>query len=363
MQILKTLNKKEFESILNTDSKEIIEEIKNSGLSGRGGAGFPTGKKWEITRNAKGKSILICNADESEPGTFKDRFILENNLITLLQGIKIGEKVLDADCYIYVREEYSYLKEKIKNKSKEINLDLNIVTGAGAYICGEETALINSIEGKRGQPRTKPPYPTNKGLSKRPTCVNNVETLTNVALLLGKNNWEKNLRLFSISGDVKKPGVYEISLNTKLKKIINNCEKEKPKAILLGYSGGIIPFKELKNLKVNEKNFKKNSLMLGTCSFIVLNKKRSIPKTTENICNFFVHESCGKCIPCREGGYKILRLIKKINKGEGNKKDFKKIKVLSDYMKISFCPLGKGYGFTVSSAIKNFKKEFEEKCK
>jgi NADH:ubiquinone oxidoreductase subunit F (NADH-binding) len=341
--------------------EKIIERIKESGLTGRGGANFPTGLKWELTRASKGDRILVCNADEGEPGTFKDKFIIENNLQTLLQGIAIGGYVLDAKCFIYLRGEYSYLKPRIEKMIKKLGFDITVVTGAGAYICGEETSLLESIEGSRGMPRSKPPYPTVEGLWKKPTCINNVETLTNIPLLLANNSWNEKLRLFSLSGNLKKPGVYEIPLGATLNEVLERAEPDKVKAVCLGYSGGIIPFERFRNITVDNKTFSENSFMLGSCTMIVI-AEMNIVKLAKNIAEFFVHESCGKCIPCRDGGFRILEIINKINSGKG-KKELKELRELVEYIEISFCALGKAYGFTIKSAMKNFRKEFDEKCR
>lgn len=362
MQILSRISHKEFKSIMKTDPQKIIKKIKESGLTGRGGAEFPTGLKWEFTRKSRGERVLICNADEGEPGTFKDKFIIENNLSTLLQGIAIGGHVLNAECFIYLRGEYSYLRGKIERMIKKLGFNIKIVTGAGAYICGEETSLLESVEGKRGAPRQKPPYPTMEGLWKRPTCINNVETLANIPLLLTKKDWDEKKRLFSLSGNVKKPGVYELPLGMKLKDILSLAKPKKIKAVCLGYSGGIIPFDKFKNLVVSPKSFSDKSFMLGSCAMIVMGN-RSVVNVLKNIAEFFVHESCGKCIPCREGGFKIMELLKKVDSGKGRKKDIKELKDLAEYLDVSFCALGKGYGFTISSALKHFKKEFDGKCR
>jgi len=361
MQTLDKISKKEFESIMKTNPNTIIEKIKECGLTGRGGAGFPTGLKWELTLKSSGKKVLVCNADEGEPGTFKDKFIIENNLQTLLQGIAIGGHVLNADCFIYLRGEYSHLKQKIEKMAKKLGFEIKIVVGAGAYVCGEETSLLESIEGKRGIPRSKPPYPTEEGLQKRPTCINNVETLVNIPLLLTKKNWDNNMRLFSLSGDVKKPGIYELPLGMKMKDILSRAEPKKIKMICFGYSGGIAPFERFKNAKFYPETFVRRNIMIGSCTLIALGNK-SIVNVAKNVAEFFVHESCGKCIPCREGGSKILKLLKIMDNNKGTKKDLKKLKELAEYIDISFCALGKGYGFTICSALKNFKKEFDKKC-
>lgn len=360
MQILNKLTDKEFDSIMKMDRKEIIEKIKNSGLTGRSGSNFPTGTKWEATMNSPGKKVLICNADEGEPGTFKDRFIIENNLKTLLQGIEIGKYVMDAECFIYLRGEYDFLRKKIEKKIKELGFNIKVVSGAGAYICGEETSLMESIEGNRGLPRAKPPYPTSYGLWGRPTCINNVETIANIPLILS-GNWKQNLRLFSVSGQVKNPGLHEISLGTKLMKIAKIAKAENPGAVCLGYSGGIIPYEKFKDLSVDDKSFQENSFFIGPGSMIFLNI--GISKILRNIAEFYVHESCGKCIPCREGGFRILELIRKIDSGKGNKNDLVEMEELSQYLEISFCLLGKSYGFEINSALKNFREELESNLK
>lgn len=360
MQILRKITKKDFDSIMNMDKKEIIEKIKKSGLVGRSGSNFPTGVKWESAFNSPGHKVLICNADEGEPGTFKDRFIMEKNPELLLQGMKIGRYVLDAECFIYLRGEYYFLRKNLEKKIKEMKLDIKVVSGAGAYICGEETALMDSIEGKRGLPRAKPPYPTSSGLFGRPTCINNVETLANIPLLLS-GKWDPNLRLFSVSGHVRKPGVYELPLGTKLSYVATIAEAESPKAVCLGYSGGIINYEKFKDLTVDDKSFKENNFFIGPGSLIFLNME--IAKIMKNISEFYVHESCGKCLPCREGGFRIMELISKIEGGNGTKKDMEELKDLAQYLETCFCLLGKSYGFMVCSAIDNFGEDFERALK
>jgi NADH:ubiquinone oxidoreductase subunit F (NADH-binding) len=358
VQILSRLSKKEFDSIAKLGSSDIIERIKQSGLRGRSGSNFPTGLKWEMTTNSPGKKVLICNADEGEPGAFKDKFIFENNLDLVLQGIEIGRMALDAECFIYLRGEYECLREKIEKRINALGFAIKVVTGAGAYICGEETALMESIEGNRGNPRNKPPYPTASGLWKRPTCVNNVETLVTIPLILS-GKFDPRLRLFSLSGEIKNPGVYEIPIGSKLGDIAKVAGADKVNAICLGYAGGIIPYERFRDLLVDDKSFSENSFFIGPGSMIFLNM--DIVKVVKNISEFFVHESCGKCIPCREGGLRILEIISKIDEGNADKNDLGELEELCEYMGICFCPLGRSYGFVIGNALKNFRKDFD--CK
>lgn len=356
MQILTKLTKNEFVSIMKMDRKEIIESLKKSGLTGRSGSNFPTGLKWESTLNSQGKTVLICNADEGEPGTFKDRFIIENNLDLLLQGIEIGRRVLNAECFIYLRGEYDFLRKKIESRIKELGFEIKVASGAGAYICGEETALIESIEGNRGIPRSKPPYPTQHGLYDKPTCVNNVETLANITLILA-GKYKPNLRLFSLSGNVKNPGVYEIDLSTKISDIAKIAGASNPKAICLGYSGGIMPYEKFKDTVIGDRELSDNSFFIGPGAMIFVNFE--INRILKNISEFYVHESCGKCIPCREGGLRILELIIHLDLGKARESELKELEDLSQYLHISFCPLGRSYGAVIGNALKNFNKEID----
>lgn len=356
MQIMTMLEKSDIESIIKMDSMEIIDKLKQSGLKGRSGSNFSTGLKWEMTKNAPGKKALICNADEGEPGTFKDKLIIEKNPELLLWGIEAGRRALDAECFIYLRGEYEYLRKGLEEKIKELGFPITVVSGAGSYVCGEETALMESIEGNRGMPRYKPPYPSTCGLWKRPTCINNVETLANIPLILS-GKWKPELRLFSLSGNVKKPGVYEIAAGMKLSEIASLCDASNPKAVCLGYSGGIIPYEKFSGTQVDDKSFSEHSFFIGPGSMIFLDM--DISKILLNIAEFYVHESCGKCIPCREGGYRMLEIIRKIDSGKATKDDMEELEELAEYMDIAFCLLGKSYGFVVKSAINGFREELE----
>ncbi len=343
-----------------------IELLKKKGLTGRGGACFLTGMKWEFVKKAKGdEKYVICNADEGEPGTFKDKLILENNPENVIEGILIACYCIDAkQAYIYLRGEYNYLKEKldmiIKNvlSNSESDIKIDIIEGAGAYICGDETAIIASIENKRGYPHFKPPYPPQKGLFNKPTVINNVETLANVPLAIINEGWNDDIKLFSLSGDVSKPGVYEIETGTKLGKIAELAKAQDPKAVYFGAAGGCIPYTY--NSVINAENVCKGEAMLGSCSLIFVSKKRKILDLAINIAEFFKHESCGKCTPCREGNVQISRLLEKIKLGNVNEKDLALLEKLSIIIRdTSLCGLGQSCTNHILTALKYFKKDFK----
>jgi NADH-quinone oxidoreductase subunit F len=369
MSILKKSNWKAFSTALKLKPEEIIQKIKDSGLRGRGGANFPTGLKWELTRNTDGEKYLICNAHESEPGTFKDKFIIQNNPENLIEGIAIACYAIGINkAFIYFKHEYPYLRKKLektirsaKDKLKKINLEIGVITGAGAYICGEATAIIDSIEGLRGEPRHKPPYPSEKGLFNKPTCINNVETLANIPLILIDDKWNINLRLFSVSGSVEKPGVYELPLGTPVNELLSKAKpRNNIKAIYFGCAGGCIPPKG----NLEEEEIKSKGAMLGNCSIIVVDSKTDIVDIAKNIAEFFLHESCGKCAPCREGTFRIVEILEKMTDGKATKKELTLLKELSDTIcEMSFCALGKVSTLHLKTALKYFRKEFEAKCR
>lgn len=367
MQILKKSNWKAFNKIINLKPEKIIKTIKDSGLTGRGGANFPTGLKWEIARQAKSdEKFLICNAHESEPGTFKDRFILQNNPGNIIEGIAIACCAIGINkAFIYLKSEYRYMSKKLqaiisssKNRLKKINLEIEIIIGAGAYICGETTAIIDSIEGLRAEPRKKPPYPSKQGLYGKPTCINNVETLANLPLIFISKNWKSNLRLFSVSGNVKKPGVYELPLGTPVKELLSAVKpKNKVKAIYFGCSGGCIPPKG--NLDPEEIEGK--GAFLGNCSIIIIDNTNSIVDITKNIAEFFVHESCGKCTPCREGNFRIVEILEVISGRKAAKEELALLKELADVIReTSFCPLGRFSASHLLTALRYYMKDFEQ---
>ncbi|MFC1691702.1 NADH-ubiquinone oxidoreductase-F iron-sulfur binding region domain-containing protein [Nanoarchaeota archaeon] len=373
MQILKKTNLKGFEKAKELGQQGVIELIKQKGLTGRGGARFPTGTKWEMVFNApspeNNEKYVICNADEGEPGTFKDKFILMNNPEAVIEGILIASYAIGAkQAFIYLRGEYDYLeadltktiKQVLKKTKAETNID--IIVGAGAYICGDETAIISSIEGQRGQARSKPPFPTTHGLFGKPTIINNVETLTNVPLCMMFDDWDENLHLMSVSGDVKKPGVYELPLGTNLCKLMEIVQpKNKIKAIYFGCFGGCMPHCDI---ELHPDNICGKDCMLGSCTIIAVDETKSIVDLATNIAKFYEFESCGKCTPCREGTMRVLGLLENISMGKGTMKDLDTLQELGEVIKeTSFCGLGQTATHHLLTALKYFRNEFEEKVK
>ncbi|MCG8686516.1 MAG: hypothetical protein MI892_16675, partial [Desulfobacterales bacterium] len=277
MQVLRETNLEALKLARRIGKKETLDRLMKSGLVGRGGASFPTAKKWEIALSKESdERFVVCNADEGEPGTFKDRFLLKNNPETMIEGILIAAYVLDAKrCFIYLRAEYDNLREELEQvnkkvlKSSKMKVTIEIVRGAGAYVCGEETAIMQSIMGRRGQPNYRPPYPTIEGLWGKPTVLNNVTTLTCVPQALLYDDWNPNYRLFSISGDVKHPGVYEWELGVKLSTIIDVVQpSEKLKAMSFGCFGGIMPVK--KGLRIEPKLICQENCSHGAYSIIFI---------------------------------------------------------------------------------------------
>ena len=371
--------------------KDIIGEIRESGLRGRGGAGFPTAMKWSFAvSDPKFPKYLICNADEGEPGTFKDRPILEKNPHLLIEGMVISGYAIGAEHgYVYLRGEYPYAKE-VLNKAiaqayeknylgdnilgENIKFHLTVYQGAGAYICGEETALIESLEGKRGQPRSKPPFPVNVGAWAMPTIINNVETLSNIPYIIsvGGAGYSKigarectGPKLYSVSGCVEKPGVYELPMGTILRDIIFNYaggikSGKKLKAV---FPGGIsTPVLPADNIycPMDFISMPRFGSMLGSGAVIVMDESVCMVKVAYRALKFFEHESCGKCTPCREGTDWLRKILERIEYGKGREGD---IELLSDVVDIMygrcFCPLGDSAAGMVMSMIKHFRNEFE----
>jgi NADH-quinone oxidoreductase subunit F len=384
--------------------EDIISEVKKSGLRGRGGAGFPTGTKWGfVDKKSSAPKYLICNADESEPGTFKDRFLMEHLPHQLIEGMIISSYALGVStAYIYVRGEFKYIigilnrsiKEALQNGflGKNIlgtgyDLDIHVHPGAGAYICGEETALLESLEGKRGNPRLKPPYPAAKGLYESPTVVNNVETLACVGPIINMGGSEyartgygksSGTKLISACGNINKPGVYEIEMGLPVEEfifsekycngIINN--KQLKAVIPGGSSVPILPADLiLKTAKGEPRLLTYESLaeggfetgsMLGSGGFIVYDENACIVRNTWNLTRFYHHESCGQCSPCREGTGWMERVLHRIETGEGRSYDMDLL--LSVAGKIegnTICPFGDAAAWPVASAIRHFRDEFE----
>lgn len=376
---------------LDMDQKDIIDEVKRSGLRGRGGAGFPTGMKWTFAAaDPKLPKYLLCNADEGEPGTFKDRPILEKNPHLLIEGMIISGYALKAEFgYIYLRGEYPDAKNILEKAIKQaydagflgdnilgrgVRFHLSIHQGAGAYICGEETALIESLEGKKGQPRIKPPFPVNVGVFSMPTIVNNVETLANLPLIIeiGADAYSKigshecpGPKLFSVSGHVEKPGVYELPMGTSLWEIIyTHCGGvrggKRLKAVIPGgISTPVLPADNI-NCPMDFVNMPKHGSMLGSGAVMVFDETTCLVRVSYRALKFFEHESCGKCTPCREGTGWLRTILERIEKGKGKMEDLHTLDdVAGNIAGKTFCPLGDGAASVVQNFLKHFRDEFE----
>jgi NADH-quinone oxidoreductase subunit F len=369
----------------------VIEEVKNAGLRGRGGAGFPAGLKWKFASGEKATpKYIVCNADEGEPGTFKDRQIIMGDPHMLIEGMIIAGFAVGATRgMVYIRGEYPFgfdrLVEAVAEARKDgmlgekilgsdFSFDLGIHMGAGAYVCGEETSLIESMEGQRGQPRIRPPFPVNKGYLGLPTVVNNVETLANVPHIIQKGaDWYKGIgpencpgpKIFSISGHVKKPGVYELPMGTPLREIIYDHaggmrEDRKLKAVIPGGISTPVILPEHIDTPMDFDSLPKVDSMFGSGAIIVMDETTCMVKVSWRTLKFFVHESCGKCTPCRVGNTVLLDFLEKILRGDGAKKeDIDAIESLcKDIMGNTFCPLGDGSPFHLRSVLKYFRDEF-----
>lgn len=376
---------------LKMQPQQIIDEVKASGLRGRGGAGFPTGVKWGFLPNNGEPRYLLCNADESEPGTFKDRVMMERAPHQLIEGMLISAfAVKSHKAYIYIRGEYTgpamileqaireakeagYIGKNILGSGFDCELDLYI--GAGAYICGEETGLISSLEGYKGQPKLKPPFPAVQGYLRKPTIVNNVETLAAVVPIIRdgaagyrKYGTEKSAgtKLFSISGDVQKPGTYEVPLGVKLMDFINNeagglKPGRKLKGVVPGGSSApILTAQECADATLDYENMAAKGSMLGSGAIIVIDDSRCMVDVLSTITHFYHHESCGQCTPCREGTGWIEKIVKGIVKGEGKPGDVDLLIKISDNMKgRTICALSDAAALPVLSFVQKYRSEFE----
>ncbi len=370
----------------------VIDEITKSGLRGRGGGGFPTGQKWKNTRTMNAADpikYVICNADEGDPGAFMDRSALEGDPFSIIEGMIIGAYAMGATKgYLYIRAEYPLAIERIENaiwKCHKMNLlgknilgsgfdfDLEVRLGAGAFVCGEETALIQSIEGKRGQPQIRPPYPSLKGLWGHPTSINNVETWANVpAILLYGADWfsrigtngSKGTKVFALAGKIKNTGLVEVPMGTTLREIIFDIgggvpNGKKLKAIQTGGpSGGCIPLDKI-DTPVDYESLKEIGSMMGSGGMIILDEDDCMVSTSKFFLEFTKDESCGKCLPCREGTFRMLEILERITSGNGVMEDLDKLERLGKHiMKSSLCGLGMSAPNPVLSAIANFREEF-----
>ncbi|HZM91220.1 MAG TPA: NADH-quinone oxidoreductase subunit NuoF [Blastocatellia bacterium] len=387
---------KALEKALAMEQPALIEEIKASGLRGRGGAGFPTGMKWSfVPRNTNKPTYLLCNADESEPGTFKDRLLMERDPHMLIEGMVIACYALNCHVsYIYIRGEYEFVAKtqqqaldeayeaKILGPSimgKDFALDIFIHLGQGAYICGEETSLIESLEGNRGYPRIKPPFPATHGFLASPTVVNNVETLAALPWIIENGaaayaaigtEKSKGTKLFSVSGHVAKPGVYEVDLGYPLMDFINNeaggiANGKKLKAVIPGGSSvPVLTAAECDGVLLDYESLLKAGSMLGSGGMIVLDDTTSMPETLSVIADFYAHESCGQCTPCREGTGWAAKILKNIVAGAGKRSDVDLLLKIADMMEgKTICPLADADVMPIRSFVTKFRSEFEALCK
>lgn len=371
--------------------EQVIEEVKKSALRGRGGAGFSTGMKWGfVPKDSPKPKYVVVNADESEPGTFKDRLIMEKDPHAVIEGALIAAYAIDAHLvFIYIRGEYWYLKERLEAAIAEARAqgyvgqnilgtdfacDFIVHPGAGAYICGEETALLESLEGKRGYPRIKPPFPAVVGLYGCPTVINNVETLASVPPIIVKGgDWFRHLgteksggtRLFAVSGHVVRPGVYERPLGYPLKQLIQDCggirNGKKLKAVIPGgTSAPILTAEEAESLTLDFEALAAIGSMLGSGGIIVMDEDTDIVQVTYRCIKFYAHESCGWCVPCREGTRWLVKIFQRLMRGGGTEKDIKMLVELSDNIfGRSHCPLGDAAAWAVAPAVKKFRADFE----
>ena len=375
---------------------EVTDVVKASNLRGRGGAGFPTGMKWSFIDNKNWPHYVVANADESEPGTFKDREIMESNPFQFLEGLAIASYAVGATAsYVYLRGEFwpvaAFLDEKIAEMEKAgllgdklfgTDYSLKIFThlGAGAYICGEETAMLESMEGKRGQPRVRPPFPPSFGLYGKPTIVNNVETFTNVPMILANGaDWYKGMgtadsagvKIFSLSGRVRKPGNYELPFGSTFRELIYEhgggiLEGRPVKAIMPAGASSSLIMVEDKTLDtpMDYATVRTLGADLGSASVIVIDDTVAIDWLINKTIHFFKHESCGKCTPCREGNYWMLHLTERIHSGEGSQADVDLLLNVAKQMQGKcLCALGEFATMAVVTGIERFPQDFSKAIK
>ena len=368
----------------------VIEELKKSNLRGRGGAGFPTGLKWEFTQKVHSEEkFVICNADEGEPGTFKDRLIMEGDPHSVIEGMTIAGYAVGANKgYIYIRGEYfesvASLRDAISKVYEygllgqsilgtEFSFDLSVRLGAGAYVCGEETALIESIEGKSGRPRLKPPYPPVSGLYDKPTVVNNVETFACVPPIVDKGaSWFKSIgtqsspgtKVFSLCGNLVKRGIVEVPMGTSVRDLVHKFGGGIPngralKMVQTGGAAGTFIRSEEMDAELDFDSFKKYGASLGSGVILAIDETHCAVDTAKNLMEFFAHESCGKCSPCREGTHVIVHILNEFSKGRGTTEMLSQLYDISETMEdSSFCGLGQSVPVPLRSILDRFKEEF-----
>ncbi|MGC8825970.1 MAG: NADH-quinone oxidoreductase subunit NuoF [Anaerolineae bacterium] len=371
--------------------QQLVELVKASGLRGRGGAGFPAGVKWSFLPADVFPRYLVCNADEGEPGTFKDRVLIEHDPHGLIEGIIISSYACQVEhAFIYIRGEYAFGAQRLQQAIDEAyahgylgkdilgsgyNLELTLHKGAGAYVCGEETALLTSLEGDRGHPKLKPPFPAQSGLYRKPTIINNVETLFNVPFIVEQGaEWYRSfgtdrspgIKLFCISGHVERPGVYELPLGTPLRTLIYDYAGGplggRPiKAIIPGGSSTPMLGPDKLDVPLDYESVAAAGSMLGSGAVIVIGENTCIVSVTERLAEFYRHESCGKCIPCREGTDWMYQILHRIEHGRGREEDLDLLLDICDNIAgKSFCPLGDAALGPVRSSIALFREEYLE---
>jgi len=375
---------------LQMSTDELIALIKASGLRGRGGAGFPAGLKWSFLPQGDVTKYVCVNTDEGEPGTFKDRLLVEHDPHSIIEGAIIAAYAVGANrAFVYIRGEfflgvkrwikaiddayeYGFLGENILGSG--FGLDLSVHRGAGAYICGEETALINSLEGKRGEPRIKPPYPASIGLWNEPTLVHNVETLANVPHIVNRGaEWYKSIgtekstgpKLFCISGHVRRPGNYELPLGTPLRTIVEDCaggmRGDRPlKAVIPGGASTPMLIPEQLDTPMDFESLEQAGSMLGTGAIIVIEEGTCMVEVARRLMDFFAHESCGQCTPCRMGTQRLREVLTRIKRGQGKPDDLDLLEELCDgILGHTLCPMGDAAVNPVLSSLKHFRDEYE----
>jgi NADH-quinone oxidoreductase subunit F len=374
-------------------SDKVMDEVKRSGLRGRGGAGFPTGLKWSFMPKASPKpKYLVCNADESEPGTFKDRVLLEKDPHLVLEGCLLSAYAMAARAaFIYIRGEYVLAYRVLERAVEEayakgyagknvlgsgFDCDLVVHAGAGAYICGEETSLMSSLEGNRGYPRLKPPFPAQAGLWGCPTTINNVETLANVPFIvergadwflgIGKPPKNTGPKLYALSGHVKRPGVYEAPMGLPLRELIYEIgggmlRDDRPlKAVIPGGSSVPVLTADECDVDLDFDALAAKGSMLGSAGVIVMDSGTCMVKAIERVAHFYAHESCGQCTPCREGCGWMERILSRIERGEGRQEDMDLLlDVSSNILGSTICPLGDAAAMPVASFVNKFRSEFQ----
>lgn len=371
--------------------EQVIDLVEKAGLQGRGGAGFPTGRKWKFVRMAHGnKKYVICNADESEPGTFKDRLVLEGDPHVILEAMAIAAYAVGADeGYVYIRGEYSLAYQRLAQAIKQaeaygflgrkifntdFNFHIHLHTGAGAYVCGEETALIESIEGKRGEPRARPPFPVSRGLWNKPTLVNNVETLANIPPILRNGaEWYRSFgtpsspgtKVYTIMGNVNYRGVIEVPMGITLREVINIYGKGmKPGSMLRlaqtgGSSGSIVP-SSLQDVPMDFESFRKAGVSLGSGALLVCDQNSCTVDLVKTLLQFFRFESCGKCTPCRVGTQRAYEIVDRITQGQGKLQDLDILQSIAQEMeRASNCGLGQTASVPIRDMLKHFRTETE----